>query len=224
MKRTPAHGQAAGERHPPVCGPAARRAHRSASHSGESASMTMTPIPVIGVEPAQPPRARLAMRRFVMLMRGDPQRGTDDHHHRWPQQIGQCRLAHRILHPDDVHPIHHSRQCAPMFRSMKHLRFPACRTSRSHRLDATPPACVRKTTFAHRSVTPDVFQPFIIASPPSLGPPDCHALPLQHRPRRRPHADGVVLQSCARTHLTRLISFSSGNFSRPRTCIAQTFR
>lgn len=186
--------------------------------------MTMTPVSVIRVEPAQATRARLAMRRFVMLMRGDPQRGTDDHHHRWPQQIGQCRLAHRILHPDDVHSIHHSRQCAPMFRSMKHLRFPPCRASRSHRVDATPPACVREPTFAYRSVTPDVFQPLIIASPSSLRSPDCHALSLQHRPRRRSHADGVVLQSCARTHLTHPISSVSESFSRPYARIAQTFR
>jgi hypothetical protein len=37
---------------------------------------------------------------------------------------------------------------------------------RPHHVYATPTACVRRPTFSDRSLTPDVFQPLIIASPP----------------------------------------------------------
>jgi hypothetical protein len=170
--------------------------HRSPRPYADRTSMTMTPVAVIRIEPAQATRTRPAMRFLVMMMRGNPQRGADDHHHRWPQQIGQCRLAHRILRPDD-NPSTHSRQCAPMFRSMKHLRLARLHARVAF---AMPTAYVRRPTISDRSNTPEVIQPLIIASPPAPSA-DCHALSLQHRARRRSHADRVVVQSRARADL-----------------------
>jgi hypothetical protein len=123
-------------------------------------SMTMTPVAMVRIEPAQTPRTRLAMHRFVMMMRGDPQRGTDDHHHRWPQQIGQCRFAHRILRPGGIHSpiLGNARRC------FEPETYSPARLARRGAY-AMPTAYVRGPTFADRSVMPDVIQPLIIASP-----------------------------------------------------------
>lgn len=44
-------------------------------------------------------------------------------------------VSTRSSHPPSRrHPSTHSRQCAPMFRSMKHLRFRTCRAPRWHRV------------------------------------------------------------------------------------------
>jgi hypothetical protein len=112
-------------------------------------------------------------------------------------------VSTRSSHPPSRrHPSTHSRQCAPMFRSMKHLRFRTCRAPRWHRVLGDADGLCAQAHFAGQVAyarrNPTSYH-WLTAS---LCPPDCHALSLQHRARRWSDADRVVVQSRARADLT----------------------